>query len=188
MAVADNGCLSERVAISSVSRFMPLSGALTTMERSPLSPAPCPRSISALVSDHTRKVATTHMDDSEEPCARMADTAPPVTRPRKAAALVEYALILSLVSIMAVGSLALVGGQVNGVFGSVAAALGPGPHDNGCRGRAGCHENNGGGNDDGNNGGGTGNGGGNGNPGGGNPGGGNPGGGKGNRGGNGSGE
>jgi len=85
------------------------------------------------------------MDYSEESRARTTDTVPPAARPRKGAALVEYALILSLVSVLAVGSLALVGGQANAVFASVASAL-DGPHDNGCHGQAGCHDNNGGGN------------------------------------------
>ncbi len=71
------------------------------------------------------------MDDIEVPRARMTDTVLPATRPRNGAALVEYALILSLVSVLAVGSLALVGGQVNVVFASVAGALG-GPQDGGC--------------------------------------------------------
>ena len=145
---------------------------------------------------------TTPMDDTEESCARMTDTVRLAIRPQKAAALVEYALILSLVSVLAVGSLALAGGQVNVVFASVAGTLG-GPQNGGCQGEPACAGNSD--NGQGNNGNGRGNGNGqgkgqgngkgqgdeNGNPGGGNPGGGNPaggqGGGQGNGGGNGNG-
>ena len=49
------------------------------------------------------------MHDPEEPCAQLTDTVRLATRPQKAAALVEYALILSLISVLAVGSLVLVG-------------------------------------------------------------------------------
>jgi Flp pilus assembly pilin Flp len=38
-------------------------------------------------------------------------------------ALVEYALILGLVSVVAIGILGTIGGQVNGVLGAVSAAL-----------------------------------------------------------------
>jgi Flp pilus assembly pilin Flp len=60
----------------------------------------------------------------------MIDTVAVATRPRKAAALVEYALILSLVSLLVIGALALLGGQTGAVFASVAVALG-GPQDAG---------------------------------------------------------
>jgi pilus assembly protein Flp/PilA len=38
-------------------------------------------------------------------------------------ALVEYALILSLISVVAIGALTLVGGNVTNILNSVAAAL-----------------------------------------------------------------
>lgn len=38
-------------------------------------------------------------------------------------AMVEYALILSLVSVVAIGALTLIGTNVNTIFGSIAAAL-----------------------------------------------------------------
>jgi pilus assembly protein Flp/PilA len=41
----------------------------------------------------------------------------------KGQALVEYALILSLISVVAIGALTLIGKNVNTILGTVAAAL-----------------------------------------------------------------
>jgi Flp pilus assembly pilin Flp len=38
-------------------------------------------------------------------------------------AMVEYALILGLISVVAIGALTLIGGDVNGILGQVEAAL-----------------------------------------------------------------
>jgi Flp pilus assembly pilin Flp len=63
------------------------------------------------------------MDEPEQPRTRAAIAAVSATRPRKAAALVEYALILSLISALVFGPLALVGDSVHDVFVSVGTAL-----------------------------------------------------------------
>ena len=45
------------------------------------------------------------------------------TRREDGQAMVEYALILGLVSVVAIGALTLIGTDVNGVLGAVQAAL-----------------------------------------------------------------
>jgi Flp pilus assembly pilin Flp len=60
------------------------------------------------------------MDEPEQPRASVAVG---TMRPHKATALVEYALIVSLISALVFGPLALVGDSVHDVFVSVGTAL-----------------------------------------------------------------
>ena len=46
-----------------------------------------------------------------------------ITKREEGQALVEYALILALVSVVAVGALTLLGGNVTGILNSVAGSL-----------------------------------------------------------------
>ena len=82
-----------------------------------------------------RKQGPDTMDDPEESRTTVADTAADAalteTRTRKGAALVEYALILSLVSLMVVGTLALVSDSVNDVLVSVTNGIAGVASDNG---------------------------------------------------------
>jgi len=73
----------------------------------------------------------------------MADAALAAMRPRKGATLVEYALILCLISIMAVGALGMMSGSVNDVIVSVGNTLAGAAPNNGNNG--GAHNSNGGG-------------------------------------------
>ncbi len=82
------------------------------------------------------------MDDIEQPCTRAAIAAESTTRPHKAAALVEYALILSLISALVFGPLALVGDSVHDVFVAVGTKLASvGPNNGGNGGNSGSNGN-----------------------------------------------
>lgn len=99
------------------------------------------------------------MEESEQSDTRAAIAVVSATRPHKAAALVEYALILSLISVLVFGSLALVGDSVHDVFVSVGTTLASVAPNSGNGGGNGGNNGNGGnqGNGNGNNGGGNGN-------------------------------
>jgi Flp pilus assembly pilin Flp len=71
------------------------------------------------------------MEYTEQPHTRVAIAAVSSTRPHKAAALVEYALILSLISALVFGSLALVGDSVHDVFVCVGTTLASVPPNSG---------------------------------------------------------
>ena len=76
------------------------------------------------------------MHDPEESRTRMANAALAAMRPRKGATLVEYALILCLISIIAVGALGMMSGSVNDVIVSVGNTLAGAAPNNGNNGGA----------------------------------------------------